>query len=323
MSPSGRRHRPPDIEELRARFVAARRALRRELRRKRRLQSRLQADLARAEGAEAMRRQGEALKYSLDQVPTGAERVVLRLPWAPDEPVEVPLRRDLAPAANMARIFRRARALERARAQIQERLATATRRSAELAELAERAAAVDLEEAQSEEELIVLLKAISDAGVRVRSQQQTERISGDLRRRLGRHHRQLPEGVQRFTTARGREVLVGRSASGNDHLVTRLSRGRDAWMHLRDHRGAHVLLRAQNRHTPHESTDLKDCAMLAAHLSGISRGERVDVTWTEARHVRKGKALPAGAVYVAEARTLRIQVDGAVIDAFYARRQQN
>ena len=68
-------------EALWSAFVAARRSLRREFRRRRRLQSRLQADLDRAEGAGAMRQQGEALKYCLDQVPSGADRVALRLPW--------------------------------------------------------------------------------------------------------------------------------------------------------------------------------------------------------------------------------------------------
>ncbi len=308
-------------EALWSAFVAARRSLRREFRRRRRLQSRLQADLDRAEGAGAMRQQGEALKFCLDQVPSGADRVALRLPWAADEELEVPLRRDLTPAANMARIFRRARALERARVDIAKRQKRATSRLAEIDALLERAAS--LEASAGAEELREMLKAIAAAGVRPQQQAAPERLSGDLRRRLGRHHRSLPEGVQRFTTARGGEVLVGRSAQGNDRLITRLSRGRDAWMHVRDDRGAHVLLRAVGRNVPHDHADLRDCAMLAAHLSGVGRGDRVDITWTEARHVRKGKSLPTGAVYVNEAKTLRVQVEGEVIDAFYARRRDS
>lgn len=311
----------PASEEQLAACQRARKALRRERRRLLRLVGRLAADLARADEAPAMRRQGEALKYCLAQVPSGADRVTLQLPWAPEEDIEVPLRRDLTPAANMARIFRRARALDRARADISGRHVVAKRRLERveglLGQVDPQTQAGDPDSAT----VAALLAGLRDLGLRLVPSQSAPALSRDLQRRLGGRKRQLPVGIQRFTTERGAEVLVGRSAQANDALVTRLSRGRDAWMHVRDQRGAHVLLRAAGKTGRHHDLDLRDCAMLAAHLSGIGRDDRIDVTWSEARHVRKGKALPVGAVYVAEAKTLRVQVDGAVIDAFYARRK--
>lgn len=311
--------RPLSEAELAA-WQQLRRALRNERRRLIRLLGRLEVDLRRADQAPVMRQQGEALKYCLGEVPSGADRVVLSLPWAPESSIEVPLRRDLTPAANMARIFRRARAMGRARDKIAARHAAASGRLEQVQALLQTVA--DLDDSPLDRMLTApVTTSVRALGVRLTQQSAAPALSRDLKRRLGRGHQQLPEGVQRFTTERGAEVLVGRSAAANDTLVTRLSRGRDAWMHVRDRRGAHVLLRAKGKNARHHDLDLRDCAMLAAHLSGIGRGDRVDVTWSEAKHVRKGKALPTGTVYVAEAKTLRVQVDGEVIDAFYARRK--
>ena len=311
--------RPFSDAELAA-WQQLRKALRNERRRLQRLIGRLAVDLARADEAPAMRQQGEALKYCLDQVPSGADSVTLRLPWAPEQDVEVPLRRDLTPAANMARIFRRARAMARARADIADRHSAAGKRLERVEALLLAVAAVD-EGPPDRLAIAPITAGARSLALRLGQRNAAPTLSHDLQRRLGRRQHQLPDGVQRFTTERGAELLVGRSAAANDALVTRLSRGRDAWMHVRDRRGAHALLRAAGKTARHHDLDLRDCAMLVAHLSGIGRGDRVDVTWSEAKHVRKGKALPTGTVYVAEAKTLRVELDGAVIDAFYTRRK--
>ena len=307
--------------------------------RARRLVIALSRDLERAEDAGALRQAGEVLKIQAKLVPRGADRVVLSFPWLQDEPIEVPLQRDLSPQANADRLFRRARGLERAKAEISTRWDDAVTRQAALADWPQRLVALQ-GALQAEIAPIVvgaegssldacgpgsradeLSKAVQEAvkalhGLGVKPPQRPPETPPKSRAAA---KAALPEGVQRFVTARGVELLVGRSAKANDALVTRLSRGADVWLHVRDQTGAHGLLRCGKHGSAHPG-DLAEAATLVAWLSGVERGGWADVSWTEARHVRKGKGLPPGAVYVQQERVVRVEVIRAVVDAAYARR---
>lgn len=311
--------------------VALARGLRSALRRAERLCHALTGDLARADDAGALRRAGEVLKVQLAAVPPGVDRVVLAFPWAPEEAIEVPLQRDLSPRANVERLFRRARGLELARAEIARRLAAAQDRLATLLALQARSesllsalAVTPAQPASSDGvSLPSLLRAARGLGVRFA---EAAAIASPPRR--APPAKPLPVGVQRFATAHGVELLVGRHASANDALVTRLSRGGDVWLHRKDHAGAHGLLRCGGggrrkgvQEPAPPAADLREAAMLVAWLSGVGRDEAADITWTHARHVQKGKGLPAGAVYVRLERVTRVVVDRAMIDALYARRE--
>jgi predicted ribosome quality control (RQC) complex YloA/Tae2 family protein len=88
-------------------------------------------------------------------------------------------------------------------------------------------------------------------------------------------------------------VLVGRSAKEND-LILRRASPNDLWLHARGVPGAHVLIKNGGRRVPEEI--LLQAAKLAAWYSK-ARGERkVEVSYTEARYVRKPKGSPPGMV---------------------------
>ncbi|MCS7240332.1 MAG: NFACT RNA binding domain-containing protein [Candidatus Bipolaricaulota bacterium] len=88
-------------------------------------------------------------------------------------------------------------------------------------------------------------------------------------------------------------VLVGRSAKENEEILRRAS-PHDLWLHARDVPGAHVLIKNGGRRVPEET--LIRAAQLAAWYSK-ARGERkVEVSYTEARYLRKPKGSPPGMV---------------------------
>ena len=92
-------------------------------------------------------------------------------------------------------------------------------------------------------------------------------------------------------------VLVGRSAEENDRLV-REAQPHDLWLHARGVPGAHVVVRTSGREVPEGV--LRQAARLAAWHSR-ARGERkVPVSYTEARHLRKPRGAPPGAVILKE-----------------------
>lgn len=309
------------LAQLDERTAIARASLKSENKRLKRLLQRLAVDEVAARQAPQLREQGEVLKVQMHAVPRGADRVVLSLPWQPDRPIEVHLLRDLSPAQNVERLFRRARGFDQGLRIITERLAAAADRLVEVEALQARMA--DLRAAAQ-----APAASVAEIGKRAelwRKDVRALRLLIDEKptapppevRKVVRGG-ELPAGVQRFTSPLGRMVLAGRNASANDSLCTRLLRGRDRWFHVRDQTGAHVVLRLDGKIAPPEA-ELRACAILCAHLTGIAKGDSAEVTCAEGRHVRKVKGSAVGSVYVSDERVLRVIVDPAVVDAFYER----
>ena len=299
-----------------------RRAARRELKRTQRLIGRLKADAEKARTGPTLRSWGEALKIQLHKVPTGQDQVRLAAPWLPEGEVIVSLRRELGPKANMTRLFSRARGYDAALPEIERRLAESELRASELTALIARIDGLCEHTTDDPADLTTLIADLQRARVKLAAVDPRAASNTD-RRGLAKGAQRLPPSIHRFTTSRGTEVLAGRNAVANDTLVTRLARGRDVWLHTRDRPGSHVLLRLQRKdETPHQ-TDLLECVVLAAHLSGISKGDRADVSWTFAKHVRKPKRAAAGLVLVSAEKALLVDVDAETVDGFYARRDRS
>lgn len=106
----------------------------------------------------------------------------------------------------------------------------------------------------------------------------------------------------------GFPVFVGRSAEENDEIV-RKAKPDDIWLHARGIPGAHVLIRSGGREVPEEV--LRRAAELAAWFSK-ARGERkVEVSYTEARYVRKPKGSPKGMVVLLREKVLVVSGEEA------------
>jgi len=309
--------------------VAGLRALRTQIARAQRLIEHLLQDAARAATADELRLGGEVLKTQLSAVPKGAKVIELTVPWQPDRVVVVRLRPELTIHDNVRHLFDRAKALARSGPIVQTRRAAALDRLQALqahqaghAALMERAAAWqharDRGQVTPDRPRDILraahawLAALGPLGVVVQALPRPRAAARD-RAQTG-----LPAGVESFTSPAGARVLVGRSAAGNDAVVTRVLRGRDLWFHLRDAPGAHVVLRV-GAAAPADA-ELQACAQLCAHLSGVQKGDRAEVRVCPGTEVRKVKGAPAGSVYAPTGRSLLVVVHPEVVDGFYARR---
>ncbi|TXD38924.1 fibronectin-binding domain-containing protein [Lujinxingia vulgaris] len=111
-----------------------------------------------------------------------------------------------------------------------------------------------------------------------------------------------------FRSRRDDVILVGRGARHNDALTTRIARGRDLWLHARDWAGAHVVVR-RDRGEDTDSETLLDAATLAAYFSRGREDSLIDVTYTDARHVRKPRGAAPGLVTIAAGSTIAVTID--------------
>lgn len=258
-----------------ARFETAQKAAlseaRRELRRLARLEANLEQDLAGLPEAEALRRQGEALLAAPQLVPPGATAAELADPYASGASVRVTLDPRLSAPANADRLFAKARRIDRARAQVKERL----RQTRD-----ERGAARTLEARA--------LEARERAELAPRATQEEE---------VG------ASGPRHYLTSRGLSMLVGRGARENHRLTFGIAKPEDHWLHARDSPGAHVIVRDPEGRAGAE--DLREAAEVAAFFSDARAEARVDVHVTRRKHVRPARGGP-GRVHVFHSETLRV-----------------
>lgn len=124
----------------------------------------------------------------------------------------------------------------------------------------------------------------------------------------GRKDQPRPLGPVRWDLGGGWFALAGKSGTENDFLTTRLALSHDLWFHVANIPGAHVILRSPDgkpRTPPQEF--LEKAAALAAWLSRYRAQEKVEVRFTERKHVRKPRKVPAGTVVMEQSRSLLVR----------------
>lgn len=110
-------------------------------------------------------------------------------------------------------------------------------------------------------------------------------------------------GVRSYRTADGREILVGRSAKGNDRLTHRIAGREDWWLHARGP-GSHVVLRNPQREEEPPPETLRVAAALAAWFSKARGATKCEVDWTRVRELRRPRGGSPGAVLLGSHATL-------------------
>jgi len=118
----------------------------------------------------------------------------------------------------------------------------------------------------------------------------------------GRRSRRPGAGIDVFTSSDGCEILVGRNADANERVTHKLARPHDFWLHA-EGPGSHVVIRNPGRSEEPSETALREAASLAAHFSSARGATKVNVRWTQVRHVRKPRKGPKGQVVLRQANT--------------------
>lgn len=275
--------------ELEAERAAVARAARRAREKLERLAVNLGKDRQKAAEAERLQLMAHVLQANLSRVPRGAATV--ELADFEGRPVAVPLDPSRDAAANMTRLFEKAKRLRRAAPRIEERA-----RESEAAARALEALCADVERAGAEE--LAALRARLAAGF-------PELVSGagpGRRAVAGR----LP--FHEIGIAAGRTARVGRSAADNDALTLRHARPDDLWLHVRGEAGSHVVVPLGRGEEPTGEV-LVDAAHLAAFFSKAKERGDVEVTYTRRRYVQKPKGAPPGSVRLLREKTIFLRVD--------------
>lgn len=251
------------------------------------------------QGAEATRLRAQAdlmLAYA-HTVRRGASSMRVPDPSGEVETLEIPLATDKPVIAQAQALYERARRLDDARTIATQRAGAAEQELVALEALASRAGAiVDFASAAALRDDLLsrrLLREAPSAPTRAKPQAPAR------------------EAYRRFVSTEGYEILCGKTNEQNDRLTLRTARGNDVWLHVgRGHAGSHVVVRLPKGKTASLET-LLDAATIAVHFSKARGADKAEVIYTLAKHVRKQKGAPAGAVIPHQTKTLAVRIESA------------
>jgi len=284
-------------------------ALRKEVKNARRRLERVEAELAEADQASVLQRHGELLKGSLDRISTGDTEVRLT-DYETGEPVVVPLDPKKTPAENLEATFKRYQKLVRRLAKAGGQVDEARERLERLEALLARAETLR-ERDDADPDALDALAAEPEVAALV-GRQQASRARASAKPAPGPELpamlRKLPTRLvpRRYRSRDGLEIWVGRSDECNDHLTTRLARGRDLFFHLDGAPGSHVVLRTEgDPDPPHES--LLDACELAVHFSKAKNASHAEVHVAPIKQVKKPRGAKPGLVWVTGGRSIRLR----------------
>jgi predicted ribosome quality control (RQC) complex YloA/Tae2 family protein len=108
---------------------------------------------------------------------------------------------------------------------------------------------------------------------------------------------------------RGWDILVGKSAAGNDYLTTRIARSNDLWLHAEGMPGSHVLVKNPEAGDIPSAVFAKAASLAAFYSKGKTAG-KVAVTYTLAHHVKKPTGAKPGLVTLTERKTIMVVPEG-------------
>ena len=280
---------------------------------------RIEAELAEAEEANTLQRNGELLKANLSRIVPGEASLV-----APDfetgEPVEIRLDPRLSAKENLNATFKRyqklLRRLSKAGGQIE-----SARDTLETLEALE----VDVQEAESLDEILArdFVRRLMARQTANQSKKLGSSSSGSIgaseaiaeKPSLPAVYRDMPRKLhpRRYLSEDGLEIWVGRSDEGNDFLTTRFARGKDLFFHLDGAPGSHVILRTEGRDDP-PSESVLDACELAVQFSKQKNAGRADVHVVPIKNVKKPKGAKRGLVYVTGGKSIHLRREAARLE---------
>jgi predicted ribosome quality control (RQC) complex YloA/Tae2 family protein len=258
------------------------RELRRDIKRLRRQLKALEDELAAFENPDRYRELGDVLKANLSRLERGMASVEVEDLYRGGA-VTVELERDLSPQANVAAYYKKYRKAVRGLEKVINRLEVVKAEIAALEGEAEKAATADLDELERTPVEIA------------------ERRRGPEEKRVGR----------RYVSSDGFEIVVGRGARENYAVTFGVGRPGDLWLHVREARGSHVIVRRKEKGKPFPKRTVEEAAALAAYHSKSRNASLVPVIVTERRYVQKAKGAP-GVVRVMREEVIFVEPGEAV-----------
>ena len=261
----------------------------------------LKQDQAQSAQAEHYKHQAELLQIHRHLLKSGMAEVEVPDVFAPEQtPLRIALDPKAEPGENVERYFRRYRKARDAADPVAGRLEET---QAELHALDTLLAALELAATEADLKRIVLEQPWAARLIAP----PTTKLGGSGKGVGAKSNKSDADEVMTRVSADGLTVLVGRTKEENDRVTFRLGNGRDWWFHVQGIPGSHVIVKTPDGAPPPPRT-LREAAWLAAYYSSGRGQGKLDVDYTQRKHVRKIKGAEPGQVTYAQNKTIYVDV---------------
>lgn len=237
---------------------------------------------------------GDLIIAHMGQIEKGVAVATVVNYYDPDlSNINIPLEPELTPKENAERYFRRARKARDGASAAADRIEETEKEIGLL-----RPALPEIERLNTVEALKELReKLVSNNLLREEQTVQARSVS-----------EQPFEGmrIKRVTSSDGWEILIGENSLANDYLTTKVATPNDLWFHARAVKGAHVVIRTNNRPQSVSPGAIRHAAELAAAGSDAKHSSLVPVDYTLKKHVRKPRGSSPGFVRYQNEKTLDV-----------------
>jgi predicted ribosome quality control (RQC) complex YloA/Tae2 family protein len=248
---------------------------------------RLRSAQERASSADALREIGDAIYANLAAIPMGADA------YTTADGMRIALNPLLTPKQNAADYFKRYKKARTGLPQINarlERLAINQRVWEQLL--------WELERAQADPSLRAAIYEDVTAAISKTSVVPASRV------RVRPKSRAQERGTTSVALPGGAVAFVGRSPKDNERITFSVARPDDYWFHARGIPGAHVILKLAHAGDAPTQEQLVAAAQLAAGASRASDAAKVEVDYTQRKHVRRQGKGGTGLVWYTDAKTI-------------------
>ncbi|HNY10275.1 MAG TPA: NFACT RNA binding domain-containing protein, partial [Candidatus Wallbacteria bacterium] len=121
-----------------------------------------------------------------------------------------------------------------------------------------------------------------------------------------------------FTSENGFLIYVGRSDTGNDHILSKVALPEDYWLHVKDFRGSSVIVKApKNAEISAVEAALAEAALYAAHYSEGRNATKIFVSCAKRKYVKKIKRVAGKVTFINETTIL---VDVSMLEKKFSER---
>lgn len=245
----------------------------------------LSVDLKEAGQAEEYKKAGELILANLHRLERGREQAELR--GHDGETILLRLDPKRSPAGNAELYFKKYKKAKTGREIIAARLKQAGDEASRL-----RSFFSGLEKADTSDALVQIHSDLVANGY----------LPGEAKKKSKQRSRPAPASFRKVEY-QGWDILVGKSAAGNDYLTTKIARPNDLWLHAEGMPGSHVLIKNPEGRDIPPVVFAKAASLAAFHSKGKAAG-KVAVTYTLAGQVKKPKGAKPGLVTLRERKTI-------------------
>ncbi|GGA97297.1 fibronectin/fibrinogen-binding protein [Macrococcus hajekii] len=116
--------------------------------------------------------------------------------------------------------------------------------------------------------------------------------------------------LEKYQSADGTEILVGKNNLQNDYLTHKVARKDYTWFHTKDIPGSHVVIMSKEP----SDQDMMDAALLAAYYSKAGQSATVPVDYTLIKHVHKPSGAKPGFVTYTDQSTIYVDPAKEAVD---------